>query len=74
MVIGATQEQRKNDAWAQPIDRRIDVDLARSAVLFQYPEAEERDWASNIVRNLKLGHNRISTTRRSRMKKRQILW
>jgi hypothetical protein len=71
-VIGATRAQREHDAWAQPIDRRIDVDLARSAVLFQYPNAEEREWASNIVSRLKLGHNRISTTMRSRVKKRQF--
>lgn len=71
-VIGATQAQREHDAWAQPIDRRIDVDLARSVVLFQYPKVEEREWASNIVRRLKLGHNRISTTIRSRPKKRRF--
>jgi hypothetical protein len=71
-VIGATHAQREHDSWAQPIDRRIDIDLARSAVLFQYPTAEEREWASNIVRRLKLGHNRISTTMRSRPKKRRF--
>ncbi|MDX2136931.1 MAG: hypothetical protein SF123_02460 [Chloroflexota bacterium] len=71
-VIGATRAQRDHDAWAQSIDRRIDVELARSAVLFQYPKAEEREWASNIVRRLKLGHNRISTIMRSRVKKRRF--
>jgi hypothetical protein len=72
-VIGATRAQREHDAWAQPIDRRIDVDLARSAVLFQYPKAEEREWASNIVTRLKLGHSRITGTFKSRVKKRQFL-